>query len=373
MKDIQELAQRAVGDVLNCLNSGVYVTDRERRIVFWNRLAEQVTGYAAEEVLGQRCSAGILQHTDRHGHPLCTTDLCPLYRSMVRAQPSDAPIIVYAVSKDGRRLALTTSTAPVFDDDGNVIGGVEVFREESESMRQMELARSVQRQMLTPELPKDERLAFAVKYAPRELVSGDFYHVRKLPDGRFAFFLADAAGHGVSAALSTSLIYALLMECQDSLGDPPAFLEELNRRACRRAPGLGFFTAVCSVVDPEGPTLTFSAAGHPPLLLCRAGTTTFEQLALPSLPAGLQEDAAYEARTVDLHPGDRALAYSDGATDIEVGAEQRLGVEGLGRLFLEHGPTDDANLTPLYGAIMERCATVEPDDDITLLSCRLCQ
>ena len=371
MKDIQELAQRGFGDVLNSLNSGVYVTDCERRIVFWNRVAEQVTGYAAEEVVGQKCSAGILQHRDRHGHPLCTTDLCPLYRSMVRAQPSDAPILVYAVSKDGRQLALTTSTAPVFDDDGNVIGGVEVFREESESIRQMELARSVQRQMLTPDLPEDERVVFAVKYAPRELVSGDFYHVRKLAEGRFAFFLADAAGHGVSAALSTSLIYALLMECEDSLADPPAFLERINRRACQRVPGLGFFTAVCGVVDAEAGTLAFSAAGHPPLLLRRAGADTVEQLPLPSLPAGLQEDAAYEVSTADLQPGDQVLAYSDGATDIELGAEERLGVEGLGRLFVEHGAADEAALTPLYGAIMERCTTVEPDDDVTLLSCRL--
>ena len=92
MKDIDELAQRGVGDVLNSLNSGVYVTDRERRIVFWNRVAEQVTGYSADEVVGQRCSAGILQHRDRHGPPLCTTDLGPLHRSMVRAQPSDAPV-----------------------------------------------------------------------------------------------------------------------------------------------------------------------------------------------------------------------------------------------------------------------------------------
>jgi hypothetical protein len=65
------------------------------------------------------------------------------------------------------------------------------------------------------------------------------------------------------------------------------------------------------------------------------------------------------------------LVYSDGATDIEVDGVQRLGVEGLARLFVEHGPLGATGLTPLYGAIMERCATVEPDDDVTLLSFRL--
>ena len=68
----------------------------------------------------------------------------------------------------------------------------------------MDLARTVQRQMLPDRLPDDPRLAISVQFAPKDLVSGDFYRVEALSDDTFSLFLADAAGHGVSAGLSTA-------------------------------------------------------------------------------------------------------------------------------------------------------------------------
>ncbi|MCK4374407.1 MAG: SpoIIE family protein phosphatase, partial [Candidatus Brocadiae bacterium] len=329
MKDINEVNERGFGDILDSLNSGVYVTDIERRIVFWNKTAEQITGHRAQDVVGHRCSAGILRHRDKDGRPLCSTDLCPLHRSMERGVPSDHPVLVYATSKTGENLTLSTSTAPVFGEDGQIIWGVEVFREEGQRVRDMELARIVQRQMLGGALPQDERLSFAVEYAPRELVGGDFYHVRQLSDHRFAMFLADAAGHGPSAALSSALIYSLIMECEDLLGDPAAAMAAINDRACQRATGLGFFTGVCAALDAERRTVTFCSAGHPPLLLQRAETGQAEPLALTGLPVGIQPAAAYESETLELQRGDRVLAYTDGATDIQTGGGGRLGLEGF--------------------------------------------
>ena len=368
MKDIGEVQDRGISSILDCLNSGVYVTDVERRIVFWNRTAARITGFSADEVVGRRCSANILRHRDKEGRPLCSTDLCPLHRSMVRAAPTEAPILVYTTSKSGQDLALSTSCAPVFDDDGKVIGGVEVFRDEGPNVRQMELARTVQRQMLTQTMPEDAQLSFAVQYVPRELVSGDLYHVRRLAEGRFAMFLADAAGHGVSAALATALVYSLIMECEDLLADPAALLRAVNNRAAVRAPGLGFFTAVSVALDARAGTATFCSAAHPPLLLQRPGRPA-ELLAQPSLPAGIQADVAYESQTVELRPGDRVLAFTDGVTDVRTGADERLGVDGLRSLVEGMPPGEGHRLTELLDAVLERCVSVEPDDDITLLSC----
>jgi len=371
MKDINEVNERGFGEILNCINAGVYITDTDRRIMFWSKGAERITGHAAEDVVGYRCTANILRHRDKDGRVLCTTDLCPLHRSMVRATPSEKPVVVYAVSKEGQNLALSTTTAPVFDEDGNVIGGVEVFRDERESIRQMELARSVQQQLLTREVPEDERVSFAVEYAPLELIGGDFYHVRRLSEDQFAVLFADAAGHGVSAALSTAMIYSLVMECEPPPADPAELLTELNERACQRAEGLGFFTAVALTVDAERKTAAFSSAGHPPAFHQRAADGAVLLLSQSQLPLGVQSEAAYESMTVQLQSGDRLLVYSDGATDILVGGEARLGTEGLRALVAEHPPEGGHDLTQLFDALLERCATVEPDDDITFLSCLL--
>ena len=145
MRDLSELSERGFGDILDFINAGVYITDADRRIVFWNKVAEQIMGYSAAEVVGSFCRDDIMAHEDQDGRRLCSTDLCPLYRAMVRATPSEQPVVVYARSRSGERIPLSTSIAPILDDDGTVIGGIEVFRDERQSLLEMELARTVQR------------------------------------------------------------------------------------------------------------------------------------------------------------------------------------------------------------------------------------
>jgi len=369
VRHIEEINDRGFGEILNALNAGVYITDTERRIVFWNRKAEEITGYRPEDIKGSRCSAGILQHTDKDGRPLCSTDLCPLLRAMVHGRSDVEPMIVYAVSKDGEQLALSTSVAPIFNDDGRVIGGVEVFHDERQGIREMELARRVQRQMLTRDLPEDERVVFDVQYAPRNMIGGDFYHFSRLSDDEFAVFVGDAAGHGPAAALYTALVYGLLSECADALADPATLLGELNERACRRASGLGFFTAAALTIDAAQRTLTYSLAGHPPLLLQRGDGGSVTAISTPQLPIGVTGDAEYRNDVVSVHAGDRLIAYTDGVTDLQTGEEKRLGTDGLAALLQEIPPRQNNRLEELYGALLEQCVTVMPDDDMTLLGC----
>ena len=86
----------ALLSVLNYLNMGVYITDRERRILLWNRKAEEITGYSAESVVGKACHEQVLNHVDKDNHPLCSTDLCPLHRAISLEKESDEPVLVYA-------------------------------------------------------------------------------------------------------------------------------------------------------------------------------------------------------------------------------------------------------------------------------------
>ncbi|MFW6189786.1 MAG: SpoIIE family protein phosphatase [Planctomycetota bacterium] len=369
MQNIREVAERGFGEILDFVNSGIYVTDTERHIVFWNRTAEQITGYTAEEVVGKRCSANIMGHTDKEGQRLCTSDLCPLHRAMQRGSRAREAVLVYVQAKDGRELPLLTSVAPVLDDDGQVIGGVEVFRDESERIREMELARNVQRHMLNPAPPTDERASFQVHYVPREMIGGDFYHLRSISDDLFGVLVGDASGHGIHAALYCSIIYGAVRESEDRMSSPSSLLEAVNRRACLLAAGLGFFTAFCAVLDAAGGTLSYCAAGHPPPLLQRADGEV-DMLKGSGLPIGLQEEASYEDIAVQLEPGDRILVYTDGVTDVTVGQHERLGSRGLADLADDLPVQDgDHRLDRLYAALMDRCTTVQPEDDITLVSC----
>jgi len=117
--------------ILDNLYDGVYLVDRDRKISYWNRGAERITGYCAGEVIGSRCSDNILMHVDSRGTLLCR-DLCPLAATMLDG--SDRTDDVYLQHKDGHRVSVNVRITPLRDEQGAIIGGVEVFTENSQKL-----------------------------------------------------------------------------------------------------------------------------------------------------------------------------------------------------------------------------------------------
>ena len=57
--------------IINNLQDGVYFVNTDRSIQFWNKAAEEITGYTAEEIVGKQCQNSNLSHIDDQGRPLC--------------------------------------------------------------------------------------------------------------------------------------------------------------------------------------------------------------------------------------------------------------------------------------------------------------
>ena len=111
-------------DLLDHLSDGVYFTDAERRITYWNKAAEQLTGYSKEEVLGRSCKDNILIHVDETGRLLCLTG-CPLAQTMEDRRPREQE--VYLRTKEGHRLPVLVKASPIIGPEGEVKGAVEIF------------------------------------------------------------------------------------------------------------------------------------------------------------------------------------------------------------------------------------------------------
>ena len=79
--------------ILDSLGDGVYVTDVDRRIVYWNRAAEQITGWSMHDMVGRHCFDSLLSHVDKDGHQLCGNEYCPLHRSIVTGAGSGVPLV----------------------------------------------------------------------------------------------------------------------------------------------------------------------------------------------------------------------------------------------------------------------------------------
>ena len=138
-RDLLEQKQYAE-NVLRSTADGVYSTDRERRVLSWSQGAEAITGLRAAEVLGRPCQE-FLRHTDEAGRVLCDTPECPLTTVMTSGQPIPTRQ-VYAHAVEGPLVPVAVTAAPIFDEQGQVVGAVEVFRDVSKERQLME---SIQR------------------------------------------------------------------------------------------------------------------------------------------------------------------------------------------------------------------------------------
>ena len=110
--------------LIDTIYDGFYFTDSDRRIMFWNKSAERITGFIAEEVLGHRCSDNILIHVDGKGNNLCL-GMCPLAATIEDGSSRESE--VYLHHKNGHRLPVWIRITPIRDTKGVIVGGAELF------------------------------------------------------------------------------------------------------------------------------------------------------------------------------------------------------------------------------------------------------
>jgi diguanylate cyclase (GGDEF)-like protein/PAS domain S-box-containing protein len=118
--------------IVDNLHDGVYYVDLYRRITYWNKGAERISGYAGSEVLGRRCSDNILDHTDDAGNVLCLT-ACPLAKTLADGRHREAH--VYLRHRQGERVPVAIRVAPIRDGSGRVVGAVEIFDDDRERVQ----------------------------------------------------------------------------------------------------------------------------------------------------------------------------------------------------------------------------------------------
>jgi diguanylate cyclase (GGDEF)-like protein/PAS domain S-box-containing protein len=119
-----KLGPESFKNIIDNLYDGLYMVDNNKIITYWNRAAEKISGYRAEEVLGRSCADNILTHTDSSGNSLCT-GLCPLASTILDKISREDQI--YMHHKDGHRVPVSVRISPLTDEIGQVVGGVEIF------------------------------------------------------------------------------------------------------------------------------------------------------------------------------------------------------------------------------------------------------
>lgn len=181
---------------------------------------------------------------------------------------------------------------------------------------ELQLAAAVQREFLPHQVPAVPGIEFGVLYRPCGYVSGDIYDLQRIDSEHVGVFIADAAGHGVPAALMTMVMARSLVTKRVSghsyeIIPPSEVLATLNREMIRRNGDTPrFATAVYAVVNCATRHVRVACAGHP-MPLHYTPSDRSEVPAGGSL-LGVFEQADFDEAEVTLGPDDLLVLHSDG-------------------------------------------------------------
>lgn len=202
--------------------------------------------------------------------------------------------------------------------------------------RELQMAREVQTSLLPRETPQIPGWEFGARWRPAREVAGDYYDFIPGENGQLGLVIADVTDKGMPAALFMGLTRSIVRASVDGASSPAEGIARANRLICADSTGGMFVTLFYALLNPEARELTYVNAGHNPPLLCRAGQDRPVELTLTGLPLGIELEAAYEQRTVQLIPGDFVLFYTDGVTDALNSLQQSFGMARLQQVLEEH-------------------------------------
>ena len=232
---------------------------------------------------------------------------------------------------------------------------------------ELELAAQIQRQLLPP-LAGSDFPVHGINMAARS-VSGDFYDILPLSDGRIWFNVGDVSGKGMNAALlmaKTSSLFRCLAKGTDN---PGRLFDAINNELCETGTHGLFVTMAGGLFDPASGKIIMANAGHePPLLLDGYGEnfTSFEAEAPPlGIAPGINGPDGYPSHEINLEGGILYI-FTDGLTEATTFGGGMLGIDGARALIRDHAQENpDRQLNSITGAV--RLPGQSLRDDLTLL------
>lgn len=230
----------------------------------------------------------------------------------------------------------------------------------------LEAARATQRAIIPSAVPPLIGWSVQTIYRPLVQVGGDVFGWQPLRDGRKLVWLADATGHGASAALLTTLCALLFNHACDRETEPSAILRAVNSEFFEVFHGRSFMTACCAAIDADG-SLAFSSAGHPPLVVRRKAGGV-EAAGFHGTMLGILPELSLEPEThLRLAPGDAGLIYSDGLFSLMDVYDQRLTLDDVRESVVET-EVSEKFLRDVVGAIGRRSNGEPHEDDLAAVA-----
>ena len=229
--------------------------------------------------------------------------------------------------------------------------------------RDLELAATIQRDILPKAIPAIEGVEIAALARPARQVGGDYHAFIERENG-VTLLVADVSGKSMPAALLVSALHAavqLLLREGRELGEVAT---ELNRHIHRWSAENKFITLIIASIDREAETLEFVNAGHNPGYVLMG--EKLEELKSHGLPVGMLAQSKYMTQTRPFPRGSTVVLYSDGISEAENEAGEEFENHRLEEIIRSAGTP--AEMKGRIGAAVEAFVGAAPQkDDQTLV------
>ncbi len=364
------LSELPFPDFLDQLQDGLYIVDADGIIVFWNRAAEELTGFPADTALGRSClDRDLLGLRTVNGEDLGTAETSPVLKCLAGGTGGTVLSMIVSTSASGRPLPISLSVSPLRDRDGATRGAAVLFHGMRDEYQQRRLAVEIQKRTITSRGFTRNHVRVDTLFAPVDEIGGDFIEAFFLDEHTLIATLADATGHGISASLFTMAYKTLLHASFGLHRSPGRILEHVNTSFLESAGIDGYYISAClvsyDILEHRG---AYASAGHPHGLIFQqegAGSRLHQEIGARSPMLGMNEAARFNEVEFRLAEPDWLLLTTDGIIEAPCADGSQFGMDGIASFFQAYRGA--APLPDLLAEVRRKSGGARPADDMSAM------
>ena len=237
---------------------------------------------------------------------------------------------------------------------------------------ELDIARGIQFQFLPNQIPEFPGLDIASICKPAMEVGGDYYDFVQKGNDSLSVFVGDVSGKGVSAAFYMTMTKGIIKTLSKGIMTPSQLLAEFNEIFYGNSPRNIFISMLYGIFDMKARSLTFSRAGHNPLMVRKGKAAEMEFLNPKGIAIGMDNGAIFkkviQEEVLHFESGDVFIFYTDGISEAMNGKGEEFGEERLAETLAQNAHlTAEEILEAVNKTVFDFAGSTPQHDDFTMV------
>lgn len=240
----------------------------------------------------------------------------------------------------------------------------------------MSVAGEIQQLLLPDMMPKIPTVEIYPHYQPAGKLGGDYYDFIPVDPDHLGIVIADVSGKGISGSMIMGIFRSILRRFAENNTSTLEVLVKTNELLSRDIKRGLFVTAYYIILDIRTNKITFSCAGHTPMIIYRATSGSVELVKPNGMALGFDTGLVFnrqiQQHELRLMPGDRVMLYTDGVIDTVNRRGDKFGENRFYKAVKDNaGSSSKELLREVVAQLDDFRGRAEPADDVTMVTFRI--